>query len=143
MMRYKKNIGDNGEEFALALSREKNTVVLLMVNSDIYDEVYERTSLHGIFSLSKPFSRQTFSVALSWLAIVREKLRTDARKELSLEEKMNEIRLVNRAKWLLIRELQMEEPQAHRYIEKQAMDRCITKREVAEILIKTYDNHSG
>ena len=133
---------ENGEAFAIDLSHSKNTVVLLIVNSDIYEEVYERTLLQGVFSLSKPFSRQTFSVALSWLAIVREKLRTDVQKELSLEEKMAEIRLVNRAKWLLIRKLQMDEPQAHRYIEKQTMDRCITKREVAEILIKTYDNRS-
>ncbi len=36
---------------------------------------------------------------------------------LTIEEKMEEIRLVNRAKWLLIRELHMDEPQAHRYIE--------------------------
>lgn len=32
----------------------------------------------------------------------------------------------------------MEEPDAHRYIEKQAMDRCISKREVAQERIKTY-----
>jgi len=55
-----------------------------------------------------------------------------------VEEKMEEIRLVNRAKWLLISELKMDEPLAHRYIEKQAMDRCISKREVAEEIIKTY-----
>ena len=51
---------------------------------------------------------------------------------------MNEIRLINRAKWLLISEVKMDEPAAHRYIEKQAMDRCISKREVAEDIIKTY-----
>ena len=51
---------------------------------------------------------------------------------------MEEIRLVNRAKWLLISELKMDEPDAHRYIEKQAMDRCVTRREVAEEIIKTY-----
>ncbi|MBP5238504.1 MAG: ANTAR domain-containing protein, partial [Clostridia bacterium] len=30
------------------------------------------------------------------------------------------------------------EPDAHRYIEKQAMDRCISKQSVAEEIIKTY-----
>ena len=61
-----------------------------------------------------------------------------ARKAESLEEKMEEIRLVNRAKWLLIEQLKMTEPDAHRYIEKTAMDRCVTKRTVAETIIKTY-----
>ena len=39
---------------------------------------------------------------------------------------------------LLITELKMEEPRAHRYIEKQAMDRSITRVEVAEEIINTY-----
>ena len=60
----------------------------------------------------------------------------DTRK--AIEEKMEEIRLVNRAKWLLIGELNMTEQEAHRYIEKQAMDRCVTKRAVAEQILSTY-----
>lgn len=49
----------------------------------------------------------------------RERLRQFEKKSLSVDEKMAEIRLVNRAKWLLISELKMSEPDAHRYIEKQ------------------------
>lgn len=51
---------------------------------------------------------------------------------------MAEIRVVNRAKWILITELKMSEPDAHRYIEKQSMDQCISKRQIAEEIIKTY-----
>ena len=51
---------------------------------------------------------------------------------------MAEIRLVNKAKWILISKLEMNEPDAHRYIEKQAMDRCITKQIIPEEIIKTY-----
>ena len=78
------------------------------------------------------------AVALSWLSSAREKLRKTEKKTLSIEEKMEEIRIVNRAKWLLSSELKMDEQGAHRYIEKQAMDRCISKRIVAEEIIKTY-----
>ena len=34
--------------------------------------------------------------------------------------------------------LKMTEQEAHRYIEKQAMDRCVTKRVVAEQILSTY-----
>ena len=51
---------------------------------------------------------------------------------------MKEIRMINKAKWLLISQLKMDEPQAHRYLEKQAMDRCITKRQMAEEIIQIY-----
>ena len=68
----------------------------------------------------------------------RERLRIFEQKTVSVEEKTEEIRLVNRARWLLINYLKMEEPDAHRYIEKLAMDRCVPKREIAAEIIKTY-----
>ena len=65
-------------------------------------------------------------------------MRKSEKKALSIEEKMEEIRIVNRAKWLLISELKMDEQGSHRYIEKQAMDRCASKKVIAEEIIKTY-----
>ena len=59
-------------------------------------------------------------------------------KTVSVEEEMKEIRLVNRAKWLLIDQLKMTENEAHKFIEKQAMDRCVTKKKIAENIILTY-----
>ena len=49
-----------------------------------------------------------------------------------------DIRIINRAKLLLVQHLQMTETEAHKYIEKQAMDRCVTKRAVAEQILSTY-----
>ena len=83
------------------------------------------------------FGEGTLSLSLT-AACTRERLRGMEKKTATIEEKMEEIRLVNRAKWLLIRELHMDEPQAHRYIEKQAMDRCVSKRTIAEEIVKTY-----
>ncbi len=53
---------------------------------------------------------------------------------------MKEISLVNRAKWLLIDRLKMSEEEAHRYIEKSAMDDCVSKSVIAQGIIKTYDS---
>ena len=88
--------------------------------------------------LSKPMSTQLFTQSLRLLCGTRERLRGLEKKNATIEEKMEEIRLVNRAKWLLIEELNMTEQEAHRYIEKQAMDRCVTKRAVAEQILSTY-----
>ena len=96
-------------------------------------------SLHGVFTLPKQTSKPTLLTAINWMSSARERLRKTEKKTLSIEEKMEEIRIVNRAKWILIRELKLDEPEAHRYIEKQAMDRCVSKREVAEKIIKTYE----
>ena len=37
----------------------------------------------------------------------------------------------------------MSEPEAHRYIEKQAMDRCVTRQTIAEEIIKNVFFKSG
>ncbi len=129
---------DAGIRFAIDTCSTPEAVALLLVHTELYDEIYDKVAEHGVFLLAKPTSKAMITTALHWMLSARERLRKSKTKTLSIEEKMEEIRCVNRAKWLLIRELKMDEPAAHRYIEKQAMDRCVTKREVAEEIIKTY-----
>ena len=57
----------------------------------------------------------------------------------SMVRKIDEIRLVDRAKCALIQYLSMTEAQAHRYIEKQAMDRRTTRGRVAQSIIEIYE----
>ncbi len=129
---------DMGVRFAIDACSAKGTVVLLLVRAELHDEIYDKVAEHGVFTLAKPTAKPTILIALGWMSSARERLRKSEKKTLSIEEKMEEIRIVNKAKWLLIRELKMDEPQAHRYIEKQAMDRCVTRREIAEDIIRIY-----
>ena len=129
---------DVGIRFSIDAATDSNAVVLFLAKTEQYDLAYEKLAEHGVFLLQKPISRPVFTIALDWLISAREGIRKNRTKTLSIEEKMNEIRLANRAKWLLVSELKMTEPDAHRFIEKQAMDRCVSKRQIAEEIIKTY-----
>lgn len=129
---------DLGTHFAIDTCNSKNSVVLIIVRSDLHAEINDKVIQHGVFTLSKPTSKLTVITALNWMSSARERLRKFEKKSLSLEEKMEEIRIINKAKWILIRELHMEEEKAHHYIEKQAMDRCVSKCTIAEEIIKTY-----
>ena len=129
---------DAGTRFAIDICTTKSSAVLLLVKNDVHAGIHDKVAEYGVFTLPKPTSKPTMLHALNWMESARERLRQFERKSLSIEEKMAEIRLVNKAKWILIRELSMSEPDAHRYIEKQAMDRCIAKRTIAEEIIKTY-----
>ena len=111
---------------------------MLLVKADIHAAIHDKVAEHGVFTLPKPTSKSILTQALYWMESMRERLRQFEKKSVSIEEKMVEIRIVNKAKWLLISELKMSEADAHRYIEKQAMDQCITKRSIAEDIIKTY-----
>ena len=129
---------DAGTRFAIDTCTNKQSAVLLLVKNDIHTGIHDKVAEYGVFTLPKPISKVTMTHALNWLESARERLRQFEKKSISIEDKMAEIRLVNKAKWLLISELKMSEPDAHRYIEKQAMDRCVARKCVAEEIIKTY-----
>ena len=129
---------DFGMRLAIDVCSTSHAGVLLCVKSALYNDVYSKVTPHGVLTLSKPTSLPMITHSLRVLCALRERLRKLEAKQQSVEERMEEIRLVNRAKWLLIGELNMTEQEAHRYIEKQAMDRCVTKRAVAEQILSTY-----
>lgn len=129
---------DFGTRLALDICENSGTGVLLIVKSEHYPDINARVSPYGVLTVSKPTSTQVITQSMQLLCGTRERLRRMEQKTASVEEKMEEIRIINRAKWLLIEHLKMTENQAHRYIEKQAMDRCVTRRAIAENILSTY-----
>ncbi len=126
---------DTGIRFAVDSSGLKQSVALLLVRSDVYEETYEKAAGSGVMLLARPLSRTAFQQAVDWMISVRERLKLFDRKSTNLEDKMQEIRTVNRAKWVLIEKRGYSEADAHRYIEKTAMDRCVSKKTIAEEII--------
>lgn len=129
---------DFGTRFAIDVCRSSEAGVLILVKNELYNDIYAKVVEFGVMTLSKPTSVSIISQTLRILCATRERMRQVAAKQATVEEKMEEIRLVNRAKWQLIQCLSMTEEEAHRYIEKQSMDLRISKRQVAENIIRTY-----
>lgn len=130
---------DFGTRLAIDASTNTARVVLLLVRTDIYDGVYAKIVQHGVLTVRKPVSPQIILQSLDYMRSTRERLRKMEKKATSVEDKIKEIRLVNRAKWVLISEEGMTEEQAHRAIEKMAMDECLSKREIAQRIL---DDHA-
>lgn len=129
---------DFGTKLAIDISAGRNTVCMQLIKADLFEEACAEVTRCGVFPLSKPTSSAMISQGLVWMESAREKLRKLDKKALTIEEKMEEIRVINRAKWLLIEKENMSEPDAHRYIEKQAMNTSKPKREIADNIIKKY-----
>ena len=128
---------DMGVRFAIDVCSSGNGVALLLVRSELHDEIRGKVTAHGVFTLQKPIAKPMMRTALGWMASTRERLRKAEKKTISIEEKMAEIRLVNRAKWALIEREGMNEAEAHRFIEKQAMDKCVPRRTIAEAILQS------
>ncbi len=131
---------DFGTKLALDIAADSKSGVLMFVKSDLYDEVTDKVIDFGIFTLSKPTSLPVVHQILKNMYAMQERFKKVERKRASLEEKMEEIRIINHAKWVLIQNMSLSETEAHRLIEKQAMDTRMTKKDIAEGIIKTYEN---
>ncbi|MCM1314960.1 MAG: ANTAR domain-containing protein [Prevotella sp.] len=107
--------------------------VILICRNDIYENISHNLS-QNVIILTKPFSREDFRNAVESFP------ETSGIKPESSDilTKIEEMRLINRAKCTLMEYLDFTEPQAHRYIEKQAMNNRRTRRETAEKILDTY-----
>ena len=128
----------NGSEFCLDICAKSASGVLLMVRHELYEELYYKLLPGGVVTLSKPMNREVFVQTLRALCAMRERLRISRNHQNTVEEKMEELRLVNRAKWLLIENQGMTEEEAHRTIQKWAMEQRISKKDAAEALLRMH-----
>lgn len=124
-----------GTKLALHIIDRSGAGVLLLVKAEHYPDLSARLAPQGVLLLQKPTTPQMLLQSMQLLCGTRERLRRMEQKTATIEEKMAEIRLVNRAKWQLIDKRGMTEQEAHRCIEKQAMDRCVTRQTVAEEIL--------
>ena len=129
---------DFGMRLAIDICSNSGAGVLLLVKNDLFEEVYAKVVSYGVITLAKPTNMQMVSQNLRILCATRERMRQMEAKQATVKEKIEEIRLVNRAKWLLIERHRMTEEDAHYFIEKQSMDMRLSRREVAESIIRTY-----
>ena len=60
-------------------------------------------------------------------------------RNLNYSRELNDLKIIDRAKLLLIQYFGFSEKQAHHFIEKQSMNLHLSKKMIAEQILKTYD----
>ncbi len=128
-----------GHEFASYVSSSNTTGVIMLVKNDLADSVAEQLEPEGIFILAKPLSRPLFYQIIRIAGATRIHIMALQKENLKLRQKLDDLRVINRAKCLLIQEKHMTEDEAHGYIEKNAMNHRKTRRDVAEIIIQSFE----
>jgi response regulator NasT len=134
-------IADSGDgydtDFAINLADSYSTILLLVPNEH-FDEISYRVEGYGILTITKPFEPFYLYNMMKIAIAVQYKVQVLSSQTTKLKVKMEEIKQVNRAKMLLMQNMNMSEQEAHRYIEKEAMDRGMKKTAISEEIIKTY-----
>ena len=127
---------DSGIQTAVELSGQRNIGVLLFVRQEMYDQVSYTAGKSGVFVLARPAGRQSIAQAVNLLRVTTGRVRRLTEENAVLRRKLDDMRLISRAKCMLVEKKQMTEEEAHHYLEKLAMDSCITKREEARDIIR-------
>lgn len=128
-----------GHELALDITEKGSASVLLLVDSAVYDETRYRVESEGIITVPKPCSADMISMAINISVAYHNRVLVIEEENKKLRFKNEEMRLCNRAKWALHENLGMDEPAAHRYIEKTAMNSRITRYAAAKQILKEYE----
>ncbi len=129
-----------GDDFAVTITEISASGVILIVKNEMADDISAKVENFGVLTVSKPIIRQVFIQAQKLALASKNRILGLKSENISLHQKIEEIRLVTRAKCVLIQYLGMTENQAHRYIEKQAMDMRTTRQEIAQNILKTYED---
>ncbi len=128
-----------GSDLAAFAADQRDCAVVMLVKNELADSVAEQLEPDGIFVLEKPLSRPLFHQIIRIAAATRLHILTLQQENRKLHQKLDDMRVISRAKCLLIQELHMTEAEAHSYIEKHAMNHRRTRREVSEMIIQNYE----
>ena len=127
-----------GTDFAVDISSCTSTI-LLLAPTQFFDQLSYRVEPYGILTITSPFDQFYFYNMIKIAIAVQYKTTILSSQTSKLKQKMEEIRVISRAKMILMQTKAFTEEEAHHYIEKEAMNTCRKKIEIAKEIIGNLD----
>jgi response regulator NasT len=93
----------------------------------------------GALILPKPINRLTLLQTARFALSVRNSMTQLINERDRLKKRIDESKILEQAKWILVEKLNLSEPQAFRLIQKRAMNLRLSQALVAEEIIKKYE----
>lgn len=128
-----------GDGLAIESAEKTTAGILLMGEAKDISIRCRNIENYGIVALTKPVSPDVFLQFAKVLSAVHNRVLSLQNENKKLNKKIDEVRLVSRAKLILVQVLNMTENQAQHYIEKQSMDLRQTLIATAENILRTYE----
>ncbi|MDR2752903.1 MAG: ANTAR domain-containing protein [Oscillospiraceae bacterium] len=131
---------EDGSALAAFLAQKTQAQILFLSPESITAQQRCALKAQGVMVLLKPVGRQVLHSALEQMQTVQIRLAQLQNQNQRLTQQIGELQLIHRAKCVLIASLGMSEIQAHKHMERQAMNQRITRIEVARNVLQLYDN---
>ena len=121
--------------FELALDTVSTCQVLLVTPKEIFDEVLDRVTDYGVIVMPDGSSVSRMEKILRYLIAESNKIKKLQKQIADVQDKMDQMCLIDKAKFMLIEEKHISEDEAHRMIGKVAMDNGISRGKAARKII--------
>ena len=129
-----------GHELCSSAVEKTDAGVVLLAKAAAAEQLLAPMSEQGVLLLSKPFSNTLFLQAIHLAAASNHRLQRLRQENARLQDKISQIRLVSRAKCCLVEHERLTEAEAHRRIEKLAMDTRRDRTEIAQEILDSYED---
>ncbi len=127
-----------GTELAQYITSNSQSGVILIGKQEIADQISAQVEDYGVLVVGMPIGKATFYQALKMASVMKRRMEQLRAENAKLQNKLKDVNKISRAKCLLIQYMNLTEEEAHRQIEKQAMDKQSTRKEIAEMIIENY-----
>ena len=123
-----------GTDFVMDLVEKNVSGVIFAVPTEVYGNINDHLIDYGVLTVPKPVKTAELERMIKLLIALNDRVRKVQKKLKKANEKLDELKLVSRAKIKLVEQGKSEE-EAHEYIIREAMNKGLTKRQVAEEIV--------
>lgn len=129
-----------GLNYIAGARKRTSACIICLAKTELAEDVQNRIKFTGAFVLPRPFAKASLIQTVKMAMLARENMQRLQTENTELSRKLDDAKIINRAKCCLIQYLNFTEEQAQQHIHRLAMDSRRTKREIAEDILHTYTN---
>ena len=130
---------ESGLDLAVDLARNTTAAVVLLVKAETVPLVADMAVEAGVLIVPKPVNLLLFEQIVKVGISCRNRLLMYKEQTARLQTRYEELKVIDRAKCLLIEHMRITEEEAHRVIEKEAMDSRMSRVRVAKKVLDRFE----
>jgi response regulator NasT len=127
-----------GVDLVLDIADKTDAGIVVLTKHEHLAEMQYNLEKVGALVLPKPISRTILIQTTRFAAQSRKSIKGLKSQNDDLEKRIQDRKIIEKAKWILVDKMNMTEPQAHRYIQKRAMDLRVSQLKVAEEIFNNF-----
>ncbi|MBQ8171879.1 MAG: ANTAR domain-containing protein [Oscillospiraceae bacterium] len=127
-----------GLNYIAGVTKRTSACIICLAKTELAEDVQNRIKFTGAYVLPRPFTKGALIQTVKMAMLARDNMQRLRSENTELSRRLDDTKIINRAKCCLIQYLNFTEEQAQQHIHRLAMDSRRTKREIAEDILHTY-----